>query len=179
MTPARFPWRRFWRDIRGVAASEFALILPVMMVLMLGSVEVGNALLLHRKVTSATQTGADLAAQATALDDADIANLFEAMDAILAPFPTEPAGIILQSVVDDDGSTVIDWIDVQGGGGGAGAAGDELDVPDGLVLPGASVIVAQVSYDYTPVFADLIVNSFTISDTAYLRPRRVTAVVRE
>jgi Flp pilus assembly protein TadG len=171
-------WRRFRRDVRGVAASEFALILPVMTVLMLGSVEVGNALLLHRKVTSATQTGADLAAQATALGDDDIANLFEAMDAILAPFPTAPAGFILQSVVDSGGNTVIDWIDIQGGGG-SGAAGDDIDVPEGLVLPGASVIVAQVSYDYTPIFADLIVNSFTISDTAYLRPRRVTAVVRE
>lgn len=168
---------RFVRDARGVAASEFALILPVMMLLLLGSVEVGNALLLHRKVTSATQTGADLAAQAQALDDADIANLFEAMDAILEPFPTAPAGFVLQSVIDDDGDTIIDWVEVDSGA--AGAPGDEVDVPDGLVLPGGSVIVAQVSYDYTPVFADLIIDSFTISDTAFLRPRRTLAVVRD
>jgi Flp pilus assembly protein TadG len=176
MIHTRLLW--LWRDARGVAASEFALILPVMVLLLAGSIEVGNALLINRKVTSATQTGADLAAQALALDDTDVANLFEAMDAILEPFPLEPASFIMQSAIDDDGTTVIDWIDVAGGGGG-GAAGDEIDVPDGLVLPGGSVIVVQVNYDYTPVFADLIIGTFTISDVAYLRPRRTLAVTRE
>ena len=169
--------RAFAHDRRGVAASEFALILPVMLLLFLGSIEVGNVLLVHRKVTAATQTGADLAAQAQALDDTDIDNLFEAMDAILEPFPTDPAGFVLQSVIEDDGDTVVDWIETDGFVGGA--PGDAIDVPDGLVLPGGSVIVSQVSYDYTPIFADLVIDSFTISDVAYLRPRRTNIVARE
>lgn len=167
----------FLREQRAVAASEFALILPVLVMLLLGTVEVGNALLIHRKITAATQTGADLAAQATALDDADITNLFDAMDAILEPFPLDPAGYIIESVVDDGGANVIEWVEADGAVGGA--PGDAVAIPDGLVLPGGSVIVVQVSYDYTPVFADLIIDTFTISDVAYLRPRRTVKVIRQ
>lgn len=167
---------RFWRDACGVAASEFALIVPIMVLLLLGTVEVGSLLLISRKVTAATQTGADLAAQATALDDADIANLFDAMDAIIEPYDTGPASFVVESVIDNGGTTEIDWIDVDGGAGGA--AGDDVDIPDGLVLPGGSVIVVQVTYDYTPVFADLIFSAFTLSDVAYLRPRRTLQVTR-
>ncbi|MEX2650540.1 MAG: TadE/TadG family type IV pilus assembly protein [Alphaproteobacteria bacterium] len=167
----------FIRDQRAVAASEFALILPVMLLLLLGTVEVGNALLMHRKITAATQTGADLTAQATALDDADITNLFGAMDAILEPFPLGPARYVIESVVDDGGANVIEWVDVDGGDGGD--PGDAVDIPEGLVLPGGSVIVVEVSYDYAPVFADLILDTFTISDVAYLRPRRTVKVIRQ
>ncbi|MEX2650537.1 MAG: TadE/TadG family type IV pilus assembly protein [Alphaproteobacteria bacterium] len=167
----------FLRDQRAIAASEFALILPFLVVLLLGTVEAGNALLMHRKITAATQTGADLAAQATALDDVDIANLFDAMDAILEPFPLGPAGYVIESVVDDGGANVIEWVDVDGAVGGS--PGDAVDIPEGLVLPGGSVIVVEVTYDYAPVFADLILDTFTISDVAYLRPRRTVKVVRQ
>ncbi|MSP81437.1 MAG: pilus assembly protein [Alphaproteobacteria bacterium] len=165
-------------DRRGVAASEFALLLPVMVLFLFGTVEVGNAILIQRKVTAAVQTAADLTAQATAVDDTDIANLFEAMNAVIEPYPEGDAAYIIESVIDDGGGNeVIDWVDAQGGGGGA--PGDAVDLPTGLLLAGGSVIVAQVTYNYTPVFGDLVTGAFAISDIAYLRPRRTAQIVRQ
>jgi Flp pilus assembly protein TadG len=148
-----------------------------MVLFLFGTVEVGNAILIQRKVTAAVQTAADLTAQATALDDDDVTNLFEAMNAVIEPYPSGDADYVIQSVIDDGGGNeVIDWVEAQGGGGGA--PGDEVDLPDGLLLAGGSVIVAQVTYNYTPVFGDLITGVFQISDIAYLRPRRTARIVR-
>ena len=49
---------RFLDDCRAVAASEFALILPVLVLVLFGTVEIGNAVLLDKKVTAAAQTAA-------------------------------------------------------------------------------------------------------------------------
>ncbi len=55
---------QFWRDARGVSAVEFALIAPVMITLLLGSVELSDVMIADRKATSVASTTADLVAQA-------------------------------------------------------------------------------------------------------------------
>ena len=50
-------------DERGVSAVEFALLLPLMVTLYLGGVEVSQGLTIDRKVTLVARTVADLAAQ--------------------------------------------------------------------------------------------------------------------
>jgi Flp pilus assembly protein TadG len=172
------PLTGWLRDRRAVASSEFALILPVMLVLLFGTVEAGNAVLIQRKVTAAVQTAADLTAQSTELDDTDIANLFESMNAVIEPYPTANAEFMIQSVVrDGGGSAVVDWVEIQGGEGET-SPGDPVDLPPGLLVGGGSVIVAEVTFSYTPVFGDLITGTFEVSDTAFLRPRRTTEVER-
>jgi len=170
---------RLARDRGGIAASEFALLLPIMILLLFGTAEVGNAVLLHRKITAATQTAADLVAQATILDDDDIENLFDAMDAVMAPFDDGSATYVIESIISEDGNTEIDWVEISGND--EAEAGDEVGLPEGVMLAGSSVIVVRVSYPYTPIFNDLIFVSgqFTMSDIAYLKPRRTNAVVRD
>ena len=51
----------FAGDRRGVSAVEFALLLPMMMTLYLGSVEASQGIAANRKVTLATHALADLA----------------------------------------------------------------------------------------------------------------------
>jgi Flp pilus assembly protein TadG len=159
-------------DRRGVAASEFALILPVLILLLLGTAELGNALLLDKKVTSATQTAADLVAQQKSVNDATIDNIFTAMDSIIAPYPVVSTTYNVASLVtDEDGVVSIDWQERRGG-----LAIEDYDIPDGLLSENDSVIIATVTYVYSPLFADLITGSFTIADTAYLRPRTTANV---
>ena len=62
-TRAIAPLGRFLCDRCGLAAVEFALILPVMLTLYFGGVEVTNMLVANRRVTSVAYTAADLAAQ--------------------------------------------------------------------------------------------------------------------
>ena len=62
---ARRPIRRLLRDKRGVSAVEFAMLLPLMVTLYLGGVEVSQAVAIDRKVTLVARSLGDLVAQAT------------------------------------------------------------------------------------------------------------------
>ena len=59
-------------DTRAVAAVEFALLLPVMLTLYIGSVEVSQALSVDRKVVLLSRTVGDLTTQSSRLASADL-----------------------------------------------------------------------------------------------------------
>jgi Flp pilus assembly protein TadG len=163
---------RFARDNRAVAALEFALVLPVLVLVLFGTVEIGNALLLDRKVTAAAQTAADLVAQQKSVTAGDIANIWRAIDNIIAPFDTGGTTYrLLSMVADEDANVTIDWQQRRGG-----TALENMSLPEGLATANESVIVAQITYSYVPVFGDLIFGSYDITDIAYLRPRTVEQV---
>lgn len=172
------PWSlfRLFKDRRGVAATEFALVVPAMLLLLYGTVELGNALLLARKLTSATQTAADLTAQEQTMNTAKMNDIFTAINEIMRPFDTTGAGYVVTSIVRDPGTdtTRVVWSKAYGSGT-AKAVNSTITVPANM-LPslGDTVILAQLTYTYTPLLGDLIFASgFSTGDTAYLRPRRV------
>ncbi len=88
--------RRRLADTRGIAAVEFALILPLMLTLYLGSVELTKGVLASRKVTLVARTLSDLAAQqldcpsntatVPCLTNADMNTIFSAASAVMAPY---------------------------------------------------------------------------------------------
>lgn len=90
--------RRLRRDNRGVAAVEFALLLPLMVTLYLGSTEITQGVLASRKMAIVSRTLSDIVAQAgTAADpscsgpgmcDALMTTIFAAATSIMSPFPT-------------------------------------------------------------------------------------------
>ena len=163
---------RLPHDERSVAATEFGLILPLMIVLLFGDVEIGNALLLDKKVTMASQTAADLVSQQKVVTGTDITNIWAAIDNILLPYSTGNTTYTIVSVVADaDGNQSIDWQQTRGGG-----EVEAITIPAGILGTEESVIVATISYEYVPVFGDLLFDNFTITDVSYLRPRTVDAV---
>ena len=77
-------------DDRGVAAVEFALILPVMLLLYVGTVDVSRGVSASRKLDVLSRSLSDLTSQqptASAMTSSTIANNFTAAAAIMAPFP--------------------------------------------------------------------------------------------
>jgi len=77
--------RRFARETRGAAAVEFALVTPLMLSLYFGMVELSTGVAMDRKVTMVSHTLSDLIGQATAVDDTDISNVFNAASSIMTP----------------------------------------------------------------------------------------------
>ncbi len=55
--------RRFGRKIDGIAAVEFALIVPIMLCMFIGTVELSQAITVDRRVTQVASTTADLVAR--------------------------------------------------------------------------------------------------------------------
>lgn len=164
---------------RGIAATEFALILPLMVLVLAGTAEFGNALLLDRKVTRAAQVAADLVAQEQTVDTAKLNDFLDAVEKVLVPYPAAAMRISLTSVWRDidSNSLRVDWSVARNTA--PLSTGSAYVLPTDMVpVLGESVIVAEIEYSYSPLFADLITGALALSDRAYLRPRRTLRVVR-
>ena len=165
----------FARCRRGIAAMEFALVLPIGLVLLFGISEVSTAFLIDRKVSRATHIGADLVAQETTMDFDKVADLFTAMETILVPFPPTNAYMRITSVWlnPDTNDVEVDWSEARNGVPDSG----KYILPNGLIAQGGdSVIVAHVIYDHSPLFDGSGFGELTLEDKAYLKPRRATRI---
>src|SRR6476659_3337622 len=72
------------RDQRGVSAVEVSMLLPLMITLYLGAVEISQGVGIDRKVTLTTRTVADLASQVSSINNADMTNLLNASTSVIA-----------------------------------------------------------------------------------------------
>ena len=79
-------WLRFCRSRRGNMAIEFALIAPLIMLLLAGTVEASRYLMLHLKVQHASVTVADLVTRDETITETVIADIFNVVEQILSPF---------------------------------------------------------------------------------------------
>lgn len=164
---------------RGLAAVEFAIVLPVLVLLVLGTVEVGRYAYLVMKLQNTAANVADIVSRPEQVAASDIAALFSAAPVMLRPFEAGDnvrmfvSGVIVPA---QDAPPEVAW---QSDGGGSltaasavGGVGTAADVPDGLVtFGGEAVVVAEVVYAYEPWLLALIPGG-RLRHTAYFRPRR-------
>lgn len=102
----------FRRDEKGIAAVEFALILPAMLALYFGEVEVSRLAGASQKVnqvadmladlTARKLTGGDLPGQA-AITDTDLVDIFKAAQMIIAPLPISGLRLEIDELQAGDG----------------------------------------------------------------------------
>jgi len=168
---------RFAGDERGVSAVEFAMLLPLMLTLYLGSVEVSQGIAADRKVTLTTRTVADLVAQTTTINNAEMTNSLNAATAVMAPYPSNKLKLTVTSVkIDADGKATVDWSDTLNGT--PRAKGSSVTVPTALKIPNSSLIWSEVEYAYTPTIGYVISGTLTLKEQIYMRPRLSESVGR-
>jgi Flp pilus assembly protein TadG len=165
--------RSLARNGAGVAAIEFALVMPILLSLFLGTFELTNLLLASSKLTTAAQTAADLVAQQKSVAKADITNYGNAAREIMAPFAATPLGLAYASVTfDAAGKPTLAWHDEDN----APAIVNPTSLVAGLGAAGESVVIVQVRYAYASPISFVLQSSYSLSDTAFRRPRLVPAV---
>jgi Flp pilus assembly protein TadG len=179
--------RRFRADRSGLAATEFAIILPMMLVLFFGTLELSNGVAADRKVTLVARTLSDLTSQpnvglpsgspSNAIFPTDLANSFGASSLIMQPYYTTPAvqQIISQVLVDASGNAWIVWSRAQNAT--ANTCGAPVSLPSGLAVPNTYLIYGQASYTYTPVVGYVMKTSVTLTDQFFTRPRQSTCML--
>jgi Flp pilus assembly protein TadG len=173
-------FQRFVKSTHGLAAIEFAFILPVMVIMFLGTVEVSNYVMTARRVASLASTAADLVAQESAISDDDMDDVFGAISVIVAPLDPLTVQIAITSVVADaDGTTYrVAWSDARNRAPRAvGSILGASEFPAGLIAAFQGSIMVEVWYGYDPMFADFLPRK-DITDTFYLKPRRSLTVTR-
>ena len=117
-------WRAI-RDVRGVAAVEFALILPLILVLYVGALDVTRAVLASRNVDVLSRTISDIVSQQSttnATPSSTVSLIFGAASAVMAPYSTTGLKLTVSAVdikLKSDGKTccqaLVRWSFTQGG----------------------------------------------------------------
>ena len=182
--------RALSRDCRGIAATEFALVVPIMLVAFFGTVEFCSAIAIDRKVTLIARTISDLTSQAASTVDSNaLTGIFTYGLLIITPYPSTPVKAQVSEIyVDSTGKAKIQW--------SQGAvittsnsatlttstrnAGDDVTtvVPPALLIKKTYLIFSEVKYQYVPVVAwGMMANTgIALSDVSYTRPRQNTCI---
>ena len=166
----------FHRDTRGVAIVEFALVMPMLMVLYLGGFAVSQAVGTWRKVSDATAQLANVAAQYTTMQNTDAQGVMAAAAQIMSPYSTTNLSEVLTLVsVSSAGAATVTWSQAYNGGS-ALAKGTAVTLPANMLQPGMSVVWVQTSYAYTPVVGGSFVPPITMHDQIYSAPRSSASI---
>jgi Flp pilus assembly protein TadG len=167
---------RLWRDQRGVAAVEFALILPVLLLLYFGSIETASLYSADRRVANVAGTIGDLVSRAKdSITESEITDYFQAASGIMQPYDT---GTLTQVVsllsVDEDGNVTVVW-SRQFNGGLVRADGSSYPLPAerqiNQVARDGLLVASEVHYSYRPLFGIVYPNALTLAHEEFFLPR--------
>ena len=189
-------WRTFRKAKEGLAAVEFALLLPVMIGLFFGVVETTLELLCRADVSVMSSTAANLISEVSTPNSTDISNVYSAAGAILYPNPTGTAAsqptIRITSIIYDTTSTSLTsgkvaWTCTQTGSGTLSptslSKGQTVSFTDSsgsnplsIMTANGSVIMAEVAYGYTSPTMQIIKSKLNLTNVWYTKPRRVAQI---
>ena len=186
--------RNFSTDADGVAATEFAIVVPFMLLLLVGGVEFAEGMAINVKVSATAHAVGDMVTQNTALSTTSMHNILTGATSIIAPYPVT-GGQLLVTVSevssDSTGRQTLQWSQSYNGssfGPGRPSLGSSSTYP-ALTVPTSlngtvgnannpnnqtdqvSFIVSEVSYAYTPNLGFAITGTVNLQDSYWLFPR--------
>jgi len=197
--------REIGRERTGVAAVEFALVVPFIIVMFLASVDAVFALTAKRKVAVATYSIADVSSRALNLNDDDLSAIADLGRLILTPFDASQSRILITGaeVMSNGNQAVVRWSHLSeapsgetgqfaGGGnplpteGGSSTTVSQMNDGDIINLnanlsAGTFLVQSAVELPYRSFFEFLETrfndgNLFTLSDRAYSQSRSGTEI---
>lgn len=150
--------QRFARGEDAAAAVEFALVLPIMLMLYIGSVETTALISMDRKVQSVAGALGDLVARQDKTIEADmLSDYFLAAGGIMTPFPTDELyQVVTQVYVSATGVATVKWSKQYHAGTMSTkyATNATFKLPTAMtnIAKDSYVIVAEGIYDYPPLY---------------------------
>ncbi|MEL6287789.1 MAG: TadE/TadG family type IV pilus assembly protein [Pseudomonadota bacterium] len=191
-TPSRLA--RFRNCVKGMAAVEFGLLIPVLATFWLGSNEFGQALMIDRRVTSTASMVADLVAQSDVLTQEELDGYLEVADTVMAPalmslYKPQSMKLTLVNISkDSDGNLSVEWSRQKVGNsisqapefpvGPIEAQQIDPSFDANIVLEDSQQIISIAEYDYQPEVSKYIVRdlggTLKLKEVFYLAPRRGT-----
>nr|WP_063800350.1 TadE/TadG family type IV pilus assembly protein [Bradyrhizobium lablabi] len=184
MKPMSTIWLRMRRrafELRGnnsgVAAVEFAMIIPLMAMLLVGTNEFSAGVAIDRKVTIMARTLSDLTSQNEKVTDTQFTNFFNASKAVMTPYASSPVeGTITELWINPTTLKArVQWSK----GANAHSPGDIIEIPEALKIANTYLIYSEVKYKYVPSVAWFLnkANGITLSDVSLTRPRQSLCVM--
>ncbi|WP_181704650.1 TadE/TadG family type IV pilus assembly protein [Chthonobacter rhizosphaerae] len=172
-------------DRRGVSAVEFALILPIMLVIYAGCVELSEALSIDRKVNRIAATIGDLFSQYSTMTATDVTNVLNASSAIIVPYASGNLKLMIYTVnISATGEQKVGCATSRNSPTGVPTKGSSVfphPIPTGIAENNSQVIVAYSEYSYSSPFSTILKqytgkDSYSLSHVYMIRPRLGTPV---
>ena len=162
--------RAFAAHQQGTSVVEFALLLPLMLTMYFGSIEVTDAISADRQITLVAGTVADIAAQYQTVTVTDVNNILAAASAVLAPFSVANVKVTLSSVqIDANGNATVDWSATLHGSQRTGTVTNAI--PTALRVANTSVVWGEATYAYKPVIGWVVTGTLNLANQIFMRPR--------
>jgi Flp pilus assembly protein TadG len=171
--------RSLARAETGVAAVEFAIITPFLILLYFGSIEISDLIAVDRRVTVVSGTTGDLVARTdSTITTATLSDYFKAAEGIIMPYSKTPLKQVVSVVsVSSTGVTSVVW-SCGYNGGVAKTAGDPYSLPTPMIDISKSnwVIVSSASYSYKPLLGQVVTRNISLNRESYYLPRFGTVI---
>lgn len=184
--------RSLLRDRTGVAALEFALIVPLLLALYFVTMEVAQAIEANKKVGRVGSMVADLVTQQQEMNKAELEAIMRIGESTLQPYNRSQIDIEITAIeVTDDATPKVQVVwsrKLVDGAFSVGEAKDTaVDIPAALRVKGSFLIRAQSKLAYEPVITwaasakealglAAAFDGISMAETYYLRPRMSTTI---
>lgn len=179
--------RRFRRGERAAAAVEFALIVPFLLLLYMGSMEASSLYTVNRRIIVIAGTVADLVARwnpsvTPVMPTSKLKDYFKSSEGIITPYHTTGLSQVVTSVnVTAAGVATVLW-SCGYNGGTARAVGTAYPLPAtkemNVIARGGTIIAAEISYPYRPVLGIVFPDALTLTSESLFLPRFVAPVAK-
>lgn len=173
----------------GVAAVEFALIIPVLLLIYVGTIEASALITMDRKVQSISGALGDLVARSEdKLTTSELRDYFRAASGIMTPYTVSQVRQTVTVIsVSDTGQTTVEWSQEFFGGtledgvlvGGTYRPnpnypkGSSYPVPEEMIniSKDGTVIAADATYSYLPLYGIVFNEPINLRRSSYFAPR--------
>jgi Flp pilus assembly protein TadG len=170
--------RRFGGDREGAAAVEFALILPFLLLLYLGTIEASSLITVDRRVAVISGAVGDLVARwdpdKAAMTGDNLTDFFRASEGIIMPYSTTGLRQVVSFVrVNADGSTEVVWSRGYNGGTQRTAGRPYPDIPTNMrnLASGGFIVASETTYPYRPVLGLVFRDELSLYSESFYLPR--------
>lgn len=168
-----------WRGEQGIAAMEFAMVAPMLVLIFLGGYEINRYIQIAQKVDNVAYTVADVVSQQTSITNNQLAVYMEAATQLMQPLTFGSSGVVIvTSVYRASGSAnaVVQWRYTGGGTlsrtSTLGNVGATATLPSGFTLNQRdNVIIVEVYYVFNPIMSGYVLSQTDIYKRAIFKPR--------
>lgn len=165
------------RDRRGQSGIEFALLLPLMAILLAGTMDLGMGLMIKRKVNQIASSTSDIITQEDVWSSSGVMSVLNGGASALYPFDTTNLKIVVNVLnFDEDGKATVSWSKgFQDGGLVNGSAWTD-PIPEQVIETDVQLVATRVEYNARSALTGLLaaltgIETYSFSGSAIARPR--------
>jgi Flp pilus assembly protein TadG len=177
--------RRLLRDRSGVSAIEFVLLFPILVTMMAGTVDIGQALTVSRKMNQIASTLGDMTSQQSTWKTTDIDAIVAGAATIIDPY--SKSGVKIELAILDIDSALkakVNWSRGYNTPALVKGAASPVAIPTNIAQSGVQLIAVRATYSLQTPFSKLLtpvtgVTSYNYEKTYIMRPRTSETIILE